>query len=108
MSAGTIAVRETLGPDVPGVTDREIQEALWHYYYDVGQTVAYILDTKMNKKPGGSKKEKKKRKGGLAYISLSGAGVGACQSRWELGAGELLRKEFGGGFCFHLLRIFGS
>jgi hypothetical protein len=68
MVAGTIAVREALGADVPDVTDREIQEALWHYYYDVGQTVTYILDTRA-KKSGGMKKEKKKKKGGLARIS---------------------------------------
>jgi hypothetical protein len=67
---------------VPDVTDREIQEALWHYYYDVGQTVTYVLEMRM-KKAGGSKKEKKKKKGGLA-ISLSGTGI------WQLEASERL------------------
>jgi hypothetical protein len=70
MAAGTIAVRESLGSDVPDVTDREIQEALWHYYYDVGQTVAYILDTRVKKAGGAKKEKKKKKKGGLA-VSLS-------------------------------------
>jgi len=31
-----------LGTDVP-VTDREIEESLWHYYYDVEKTVNYLL-----------------------------------------------------------------
>jgi hypothetical protein len=49
--------------------DREIQEGLWHYYYDVGQTVGWILDTRTKRagdgQGGGGKKEKKKKKGGL-------------------------------------------
>jgi elongation factor 1 alpha-like protein len=37
---GTLKVREAL----TGVSasDREIQEALWHYYYDVGKSVTYL------------------------------------------------------------------
>jgi elongation factor 1 alpha-like protein len=97
MAAGTIAVREALGPDVLGVTDREIHEALWHYYYDVGHTVTYILDTRM-KKAGGAKKEKKKKKGGLA-VSLSFVGMGEWGSGWELGAGGLGQRGLGGGLC---------
>ncbi len=87
MAAGTVAVREALGPDVPGVTDKEIHEALWHYYYDVGQTITYILDTRA-KKAGGMKKEKKKKKGGLA-ISLTGIGTGVSLSERELRAGGI-------------------
>jgi len=41
MRNGTVQVRETLGPDFPA-TDDEIQEALWHYYYDVAKSVSYI------------------------------------------------------------------
>ena len=96
MAAGTIAVREALGSDVPDVTDREIQEALWHYYYDIGQTVTYILDTRP-KKAGGVKKEKKKKKGGLAF-SLSRMGVGERGFRWGLEHGKLCERGFGGGF----------
>lgn len=39
---GTAKVRATLGTGVP-VTDREIEESLWHYYYDVEKTVNYLL-----------------------------------------------------------------
>jgi len=38
---GTVKVREALGPSFP-TTDDEIQEALWHYYYDVGKSVTYL------------------------------------------------------------------
>ena len=41
---GTARVRNVLGPDV-AVSDREIQDSLWHYYYDVEKTVMYILST---------------------------------------------------------------
>ncbi len=41
---GTAKVRATLGTGVP-VTDREIEESLWHYYYDVEKTVNYLLST---------------------------------------------------------------
>ena len=88
MAAGTIAVREALGPDVPDVTDREIQEALWHYYYDVGQTVTYILDARA-KKAGGGKKEKKKKKGGLA-VSRSFLGVGEREFWMGIGTWQTL------------------
>lgn len=41
---GTIKVREVLGVE-PIATDAEIQESLWHYYYDVEKTVNYLLST---------------------------------------------------------------
>lgn len=41
MRIGTANVREALGTDV-SVTDAQIQEALWHYYYDVGKSVTYL------------------------------------------------------------------
>jgi hypothetical protein len=41
MQQGTIHVRALLGPEVV-VSDREIQDALWHYYYDVDKSVDYL------------------------------------------------------------------
>lgn len=64
MRTGTIAVREALGDGVPGVTDKDIQEALWHYYYDVEKSVNYLIQSRMPKE-----EKKKKVKGG--QISLS-------------------------------------
>lgn len=102
MAAGTIAVREALGPDVPNVTDREIQEALWHYYYDIGQTVTYILDTRA-KKAGGTKKGKKKKKGWLA-ISLSCLDVGSVilDGDWNMVNFAEVDLEVGSAFCLRI------
>lgn len=52
---GTIEVRNVLGSQVP-VTDKEIQDSLWHTYYDVEKTAAYLLNVHTLKVP---KKEKK-------------------------------------------------
>lgn len=38
---GTLEVRQALGAAHPA-TDYEIQEALWHYYYDVGKSVTFL------------------------------------------------------------------
>jgi len=42
MRLGTIRVREALGEFEAGVSDAQIQEALWHYYYDIGKSVTYL------------------------------------------------------------------
>ncbi|GAP92487.2 putative elongation factor 1-alpha [Rosellinia necatrix] len=42
MTAGTVDVRATLGTDSSKVTTQQIEDALWHYYYDVEKTVAYL------------------------------------------------------------------
>jgi elongation factor 1 alpha-like protein len=42
MRLGTAGVREALGEFEAGVSDAQIQEALWHYYYDVGKSVSYL------------------------------------------------------------------
>ena len=36
---GTIEVRKALGPEY---TDKDIQDSLWYYYYDVGKTITYL------------------------------------------------------------------
>lgn len=41
MRIGTIKVREALNSSIT-VTDAQIQESLWHYYYDIGKTVTYL------------------------------------------------------------------
>ncbi|KAK5192036.1 hypothetical protein LTR47_003493 [Exophiala xenobiotica] len=41
MRLSTIKVREALGPTFQ-VADNEIQETLWHYYYDVDKSVVYL------------------------------------------------------------------
>ncbi|PHH86319.1 hypothetical protein CDD83_10418 [Cordyceps sp. RAO-2017] len=42
MSEGTASVRRALGKDADKVTVTQIQEALWHYYYDIDKSVAYL------------------------------------------------------------------
>ncbi|KAK6005176.1 hypothetical protein QM012_007955 [Aureobasidium pullulans] len=42
MRIGTEKVRAALGDTSDFVTDEAIQEALWHYYYDVGKSVTYL------------------------------------------------------------------
>jgi len=59
MRVGTIAVRAELPATATHITDKQIQEALWHYYYDIEKSVGYLMSTYVAKK----EKEKKKSKG---------------------------------------------
>lgn len=43
---GTDEVRNILGADAP-VTDKDIEESLYYYYYDVEKTVNYLLSKTM-------------------------------------------------------------
>ena len=43
MEAGTIQVQDALGLQASKVTAAQIQEALWHYFYDVDKSVAYLV-----------------------------------------------------------------
>src|SRR5271170_1722785 len=42
MAARLKEVRQILG-DTPGIKDSEIQETLWYYYFDVEQTISWLL-----------------------------------------------------------------
>lgn len=42
MTNGTQEVRTTLGANANKVTKAQIEEALWHYYYDIDKTVEYL------------------------------------------------------------------
>jgi elongation factor 1 alpha-like protein len=42
MEIGTATVRSVIGPEIQ-ISDKDIQDSLWNFYYDVDQTVAYIL-----------------------------------------------------------------
>ena len=41
---GTLQVRDILEENFP-VSNREIEDSLWHYYYDVDKTVNYLIST---------------------------------------------------------------
>ena len=56
MRIGTIAVRADLPPNTSHITDKQIEEALWHYYYDIDKSIGYLVSTYVTEK---KKKEKK-------------------------------------------------
>ncbi|CAF9916930.1 Hsp70 suppressor, GTPase facilitates ribosomal subunit dissociation [Imshaugia aleurites] len=58
LRVGTARVRDVLGPGV-SIRDREIEDSLWHYYYDVDKTVDYLLGQRTNSQT--PKKTKKQR-----------------------------------------------
>lgn len=62
MRIGTIAVREKLPDNAKHLTDKQIQESLWHYYYDVDKSVTYLASTVEVKE----KKVEVKKKDGAA------------------------------------------
>ncbi|KAH8887696.1 hypothetical protein GQ53DRAFT_290219 [Thozetella sp. PMI_491] len=43
MREGTAAVQASLGANASKVTKTQIEEALWHYYYDVDKAVTYLV-----------------------------------------------------------------
>ncbi|KAJ8062872.1 hypothetical protein OCU04_008126 [Sclerotinia nivalis] len=51
MRQGTIKVREALPSGTSKITEKQIQEALWHYYYDVEKSVKYLVNTYLPKVP---------------------------------------------------------
>ncbi len=87
MRLGTASVRSALG-DVPGLTDRDIQESLYYYYCDVEKTVDYLL-----KKMAPKEEKKKKTKGGSLFLPcLDMAGA---KRHFGL-AGSRSEDDFGG------------
>ncbi|KAG9559055.1 elongation factor EF-1 alpha subunit, partial [Aureobasidium melanogenum] len=59
MRIGTENVRAALGDVSDFVTDEAIQEALWHYYYDVAKSVTYLKN--QNAPQQAQPKEKKQK-----------------------------------------------
>jgi elongation factor 1 alpha-like protein len=42
LRVGTVEVRNALGPGYSFISEKDIQDALWHYYYDVAKSVSYL------------------------------------------------------------------
>lgn len=42
---GRLEVRQLLGPDFQK-SDRDIEETLWYYYFDISKSVNYLLSMK--------------------------------------------------------------
>jgi elongation factor 1 alpha-like protein len=83
-------------PEASGhITDRQIQDALWHYYYDVDKSVAYLIKEYMAK----PKKEQKKKVAGGFYLFFP---------TLQVHGGELVGKvgpEVGFDFVFYRLQL---
>lgn len=86
MRLGTIAVREALPPSTNHITDKEIQESLWHYYYDVEKSVAYLV-SKHIAKPKAQKKAPTQKKVQGALFSYKTAVDTGCEVRGHAGGG---------------------
>lgn len=75
MRLGTIAVRSALPSNVAHIPDKEIQESLWHYYYDVEKSVAYLVSKHTPKqkvvKKDNVKRKEGKAQGGLIYFPFA-------------------------------------
>ncbi|KAK6581257.1 hypothetical protein PZA11_005948 [Diplocarpon coronariae] len=83
MRVGTIAVRAELPPSATHITNKQIQEALWHYYYDIEKSVGYLVNTYVEKP-----KKERKVKGGLVPFPSG-----------ERSAAGLCLREFGGEYA---------
>jgi hypothetical protein len=71
MRVGTESVRKALGDAFPSVTDAAIQEALWHYYYDVAKSVTYLKNKSAPSQPAQPKKQKQISKFDQAVTSAA-------------------------------------
>jgi elongation factor 1 alpha-like protein len=58
-------VRNELPSDAGHITDKQIQDALWHYYYDVQRSVGYLANTYVTKAKKENKKVVAKKAGGF-------------------------------------------
>lgn len=58
MTAATAEVKSMLGPQASKVTTQQIQESLWHYYYDVDKTIAYLISKYVDPTPKPAAKTK--------------------------------------------------
>lgn len=43
LKEGLRKARAVLGNGIPGLTDKDIEDSLWYYFFDVEKTVNYIL-----------------------------------------------------------------
>ncbi|KAG8716321.1 Hsp70 suppressor, GTPase facilitates ribosomal subunit dissociation [Ceratobasidium sp. 423] len=57
MATGLAQVRSVLGDkDESGIDDKQIKDALWEYYFDVEQTISWLLDQRAKQAAAAAKK----------------------------------------------------
>jgi elongation factor 1 alpha-like protein len=76
MNQGTIDVQAALGVEASKVTIAQIEEALWHYYYDVDKSVAYLTAKFINPPPKAAKPVARQTNGKSAADTLGPAARG--------------------------------
>ncbi|KAF1349734.1 P-loop containing nucleoside triphosphate hydrolase protein [Delphinella strobiligena] len=82
MRVGTINVREALGAEQQGFfTDAQIQEALWHYYYDVGKSVTYLKNQAAPQQSQQTKQQKPKQVSKFDQAAASAAQAAPVQTK---------------------------
>lgn len=65
MQESSLKVRQVLEQEIPTITDKDIEDSLWHYYYDVEKSITYLRNQHAPRKP-------KKAKVGKSLPSASG------------------------------------
>lgn len=71
MQQGTIDVKAALASEASKVTTEQIQEALWHYYFDVDKSVAYLISKFIAPPPKSANTTPKKKPPGKHTISYT-------------------------------------
>lgn len=71
MSNGVAEVRKVLGSDANKLTATQIQDALWHYYYDVDKSVAYLRKTYIPAQPKPAPKKAPEGEFGNVFLSAT-------------------------------------
>lgn len=78
MQQGIADVKAALGIEVSKVSTEQIQEALWHYYYDVDKSVTYLLTKFIAPPPKAAKTTQKDKSSGehaLSYVRREALGT---------------------------------
>lgn len=90
MRIGAIEVRDALPQGTYHITEKQIKEALWHYYYDVGKSVAYLVSTYLVKERVTS--GKKAKGGSISPICSAEMEIGVVKTGKSMGGGSQPRK----------------
>ncbi len=75
LKQGTADVQAALGVEASKVTVTQIEEALWHYYYDLDKTVTYLTSKFINPRPKATKPAPPQPNGKFLSIGSPPAGL---------------------------------